>query len=88
VLALRPEHLVLDAEIDTSCDVQTYAQIDRIEHHGSELLIYLSLDCFEEVVTVSRIPNDGKALKYSSGQKLAVGFAIDNALFLMTQVSE
>ena len=81
VLALRPEHLVLDAEIDTSCDVQTYAQIDRIEHHGSELLIYLSLDCFEEVVTVSRIPNDGKALKYSSGQKLAVGFAIDNALF-------
>jgi multiple sugar transport system ATP-binding protein len=80
VLALRPEHLVLEAELLAACDVQTLARVDRIEHHGSELLIYLHVEGFEDVVSVSRLPNDGKALSFSSGQTLTVGFAIDHAL--------
>jgi multiple sugar transport system ATP-binding protein len=80
VLALRPEHLVLEAELLAACDVQTHARVDRIEHHGSELLIYLHVEGFEDVVSVSRLPNDGKALSFSSGQTLTVGFAIDHAL--------
>ncbi len=79
-LALRPEHLILDGQQLNACDVQTRARIERLEHHGSEVLIYLVVNGFENALSVCRLASDGTALNYASGQEVTVGFAMHNAL--------
>ena len=80
-LALRPEHLILDGQHLGVCDVQTQARIERLEHHGSEVLIYLVIVGFENALSVCRLASDGTVNNYVSGQELTVGFALKNALF-------
>jgi len=80
-LALRPEHLIVESHRLSECDVQSSADIVRIEEHGSETLIHMTLVGFANEIFVSRIPSYGHRDSYSQGEHINVGFKLDTALF-------
>lgn len=79
-LALRPEQLVLDAERLDGCDVRSTAQIERIEHHGSEVLAYVHVDGFPNATYVCRLPSHNEGLMPVAGHHLPIGFSMRHAL--------
>lgn len=84
-LALRPEHLIVESNRLSECDVQSSADILRVEDHGSEILIHLTLVGFTHKIFVSRIPSHGHHVAFKQGERIYAGFKLDTALFFDTQ---
>ena len=85
-LALRPEHVIIEPERLPACDVQSSANIVRLEDHGSEILVHLAIDGFTDAIFISRIPSQGHQKNaYQPDQRIRVGFKLDTALFFDAQ---
>ena len=84
-LGLRPEHLIVESHRLSECDVQSSADILRVEDHGSEILIHLTLVGFTHEIFVSRIPSHGHHVAFKQGERINTGFKLDTALFFDTQ---
>ena len=80
-LALRPEHLVIDAPRLSTCDVQSRARVDRLEDHGSEVLVHRKLEGFDHSTFTSRLSSHDMSQVFKAGQSIAVGFHLKSALF-------
>lgn len=80
-LALRPEHLVMDPERLGDCGIQTAAHIARIEDHGSELLVHLTIHGYPDELFTSRVPMHDRRHALSANQALTVGFNLKHSLF-------
>ncbi|MEI6629028.1 MAG: ABC transporter ATP-binding protein, partial [Alphaproteobacteria bacterium] len=84
-LGLRPEHLIVESHRLSECDVQSSADILRVEDHGSEILIHLTLVGFTHEIFVSRIPSHGHHVAFKQRERINAGFKLDTALFFDTQ---
>ena len=84
-LALRPEHLIVESHRLSECDIKSSADIVRVEDHGSEILIHLTLVDFAHEIFVSRIPSHGHHVAFKQGERINAGFKLDTALFFDTQ---
>jgi multiple sugar transport system ATP-binding protein len=84
-LALRPEHLIVEAHRLPTCDVQSSAVISRLEDHGSEILLHLAIDGYANELFVTRIPNLSHQDGFRPGERINVGFKLDTALFFDAQ---
>ena len=84
-LALRPEHLIVESHRLSECDIKSSADIVRVEDHGSEILIHLTLVGFTHEIFVSRIPSHGHHVAFKLGERINAGFKLDTALFFDTQ---
>ena len=84
-LALRPEHLIVESHRLSECDIKSSADIVRVEDHGSEILIHLTLVGFAHKIFVSRIPSHGHHVAFKQGERINTGFKLDTALFFDTQ---
>ena len=80
-LALRPEHLVIESHRLSGCDIHSSADIVRVEDHGSELLIHLTIDGFTNKIFVSRIPCSSQHIPFRLGERIDAGFKLNTALF-------
>lgn len=80
-LALRPEHLIVEPHRISECDFQSSAEIVRVEDHGSETLIHLTLVGFAHEIFVSRIASHGHHGAFKQGERINAGFKLDTALF-------
>jgi len=79
-LALRPEHLVIAATRMSACDVQSTAKIDRLEDHGSEILVHLRIEGFDHKTFTSRLSSHDMSQSFKAGESIAVGFNLKSAL--------
>lgn len=80
-MALRPEHLVVDPEHVNACDIQSLAHVARIEDHGSELLVHLSIPGYPGQLFTSRVPMQGRHPTWTAHQAVTVGFRLEHSVF-------
>lgn len=80
-MALRPEHIVIDPGRVISCEIQSKACIKRIEDHGSEFLVHLSLNENSDAGFTSRVPSHNSYFDFQINQYLQVGFNLKDSLF-------
>jgi multiple sugar transport system ATP-binding protein len=84
-LALRPEHLVIETHRLSGCDIHSSADIVRVEDHGSELLVHLTIVGFTNKIFVSRIPCSSQYVAFKQGERIDAGFKLETALFFDSQ---
>ena len=68
-----------------SLNFHTSADIVRIEDHGSELLIHLTIVGFTNKIFVSRIPCTSQHVAFKQGERIDAGFKLETALFFDSQ---
>lgn len=84
-LALRPEHFVIDPERLNACDILSSARVERLEDHGSEVLVHLCMDGGSQECFTSRLSSHTRHQEFQIHQHIRVGFSLKDGLFFDAQ---